>query len=134
MTISKKRYDNIRRRYKRYEDARDRQYPGRLALSAAMQETLPPRPANDELGQVEVYEFVHDPPEKHMVYIDEKRRIATTWPGDKLGDVTFGSSYRDNFGGTRQPVWIRAINGHQYQGTYFKSAGDYARIRRLKGK
>ena len=73
------------------------------------------------------------PPDKYFVYIDEANRTATTWMGEKLGDVTFGHAYRAVFGDVRVPVWVTGINGVKYYGTYYKSAGNYARIQRAKG-
>lgn len=53
--------------------------------------------------------------------------------GDKLGDVTFGREYktptRGHFPSVRVPITVRGINGVTYHGTYFKSSGDYARVK-----
>ena len=86
-------------------------------------------PGNEIASSVEVYEFCASPPATYFLYVNEAQRVATTWTGDKLGDVWFGREYRDNFGGKRRSVSIKAVNGATYHGTYFKSAGDYARIR-----
>jgi hypothetical protein len=32
-------------------------------------------------------------------------------------------------GDKRQPIDIYAINGKKYHGTYYKSSGDYARVK-----
>ena len=103
---------------------------------------------NDERSEIEVYEFCAAPPEKYLLYIKDNSAlragrlgnvpvigtedIATTWTGDRLGTVFMGREYRDSFGGRRVPVTIRAINGRVYHGTYFKSAGDYARVKLAK--
>jgi hypothetical protein len=89
---------------------------------------------NDEISAQEVREFKANPPDKYFLYVSEERRDAHTWTGEHLGVVTFGREYRDNFGGKRVPVRIRAINGRQYVGTYYKSAGDYARVRLAKSE
>lgn len=99
-------------------------------------------PTNDERSALEVFEFCCDKPEKYFLYISEKHdsalsgptkpRIATTWMGEKLGDVQFGREWRDSFGGTRVSITIRAINGCAYYGTYYKSSGSYARVKRQK--
>jgi hypothetical protein len=91
-----------------------------------------PDVTNDERSALEVFEFCSNPPDKYFLYISEDKKTATTWTGDLLGHVTFGREYRDNFGGKRQPVWIRAVNGKRYHGTYFKSSGNFARIRLSK--
>src|SRR5439155_26054876 len=93
-----------------------------------------PDVSNEERSALEVFEFVTNPPDKYFLYINEKNRTATTWPGEKLGDVSFGCEYRDNFGGERIPVNVYAINGKTYHGTYYKSSGNYARIRMKKGQ
>jgi hypothetical protein len=93
-----------------------------------------PDVSNEERSALEVFEFCQNPPEKYFLYIREKDHTATTWTGDVLGEVSFGREWRDSFGGRRVPVTIRAINGLTYHGTYFKSSGDFARIRQSKQK
>ncbi len=80
----------------------------------------------------EVASFKADPPEKYFLYINEAEKTATTWTGDYLGSCRFGREWRDNLGSIRVPVEIRAVNGQRYHGTFYKSAGDYARITRFK--
>ena len=91
-----------------------------------------PDVSNEEISSVEVWEFIHDPPDRYCLYINEKKAKATTWTGEKLGQVIFGREYRDNFGGVRVPIEVFGVNGVQYYGTYYKSAGNYARIKRYK--
>jgi hypothetical protein len=91
-----------------------------------------PDVTNDERSALAVFEFCTNPPDKYFLYISEDKRTATTWTGDLLGHVTFGREYRDNFGGRRVPVTVRAINGMTYHGTYYKSSGDFARLRQSK--
>ncbi len=83
---------------------------------------------NELKTMIEVWEFMHDTPQKEFVYISEENKAATTWTGAKLGNVHFGREYRSNMGDKRQPIDVFGINGAKYHGTYFKSAGDYARI------
>lgn len=87
---------------------------------------------NNLRGQIELYEFKNDAPNKYFVYINEDKRIATTWTGESLGKVYFGSPYRSNFGDKRIRIELFAINGKKYFGTYYKSSGDYARIKLSK--
>lgn len=86
---------------------------------------------NNDRSEVEVYEFVNDPPERYLLYISEENRVASTWTGQPLGEVEFGRTWRDNFGGLRRAVRVKAINGATYSGTYFKSSGDYATVKRV---
>jgi len=60
--------------------------------------------------------------------------LATTWTGEKLGDVQFGTSFRSSFGDERVSIRVYAVNGKIYAGTFYKSAGDYARVKMLKEK
>jgi hypothetical protein len=91
-----------------------------------------PNVTNEERSALEVFEFCTNPPHKYFLYINREKQEGTTWAGELLGHVTFGCEYRDNFGGRRVPVWIRGVNGKQYHGTYYKSSGDFARIRQSK--
>lgn len=100
--------------------------PGELAEAGLNNVT------NEERGEVELYDFVHNPPEKYFVYINQEKRTAGTFPGNVLGSVVFGKEYYSCFGDKRQSVWIHAINGKTYAGTYYKSAGDYALVKALK--
>jgi len=88
-----------------------------------------PDVSNDERSALEVYRFYTTRPTKYFLYIDERRRRATTFTGEKLGSVSFGREWRDNFGGTRVSINVYAINGFTYHGTYYKSSGSYARVK-----
>jgi hypothetical protein len=98
-------------------------------------------PENWERSRAEVKAFKEEKPDKYFVYIKEgvsdiggSRAIATTWMGHKLGDVFLGRPFKSNMGDVRVPITVRGINGVTYVGTYYKSAGDYARIRRKRGR
>jgi hypothetical protein len=92
-----------------------------------------PDVTNDERSALEVFEFVANPPDKYFLYINEEKKTATTWTGETLGTVLFGRTYKTPaFGGwpsTRVPVTVKAINGRTYHGTYYKSSGNYARVK-----
>lgn len=93
------------------------------------------RVSNDERSAVEVYDFILHPPVKYFLYIkvlNVWQGTANTWTGDYLGNVGFGRSYRSIFGDTRVPITLLAVNGKRYYGTYYKSAGDHARITMAK--
>jgi hypothetical protein len=103
------------------------------------------RTTNDEQSACELYEWLENPPDKYFLYISQKTggcpRFgdfivdgAQTWTGTPLGNVRFGREYRDSFGGARIPVTVYGNNGVHYAGTYYRSAGSYARIRKLKRK
>lgn len=101
---------------------------------------------NRETSQREVAEWLANPPERYFAYVKPRenmetmgcsppdtrylRGTITTWMGDELGIVFGGLPYRDNFGGTRVSIDVVGNNGIIYFGTYYKSSGDYCRIRR----
>lgn len=90
--------------------------------------------SNAERSAAEEYDWRNDPPDRYFLYVDETASLATTWTGQPLGRVVFGREWRDSFGGKRQSVTVHGTNGATYHGTYYKSSGQYARIRRNKGK
>jgi len=83
-------------------------------------------------SRVEVEAFLRRPPEGYFLYVNEKAGTATTWTGDVLGEVSLGRAWRSNMGDLRVPVTVHAINGRTYHGTYYKGAGNYARVRASK--
>ena len=89
---------------------------------------------NEMRSKLEVWEFLNDIPKKYFLYIREEDKTAITFTGAKLGDVSFGSTYRSNFGDTRQSIDVYGINGKKYHGIYFKEAGQYARIKLYKNQ
>jgi len=127
-------YAETRDRIDRYQATMAKLYPKTNGFTPDMIRAildasgLNQAPTNEERSAVEVYEFQANPPDAYFLYVSESKRLATTWTGDKLGSVSFGQEYRDNFGGKRVPITVQAINGRIYHGTYFKSSGDYARI------
>ena len=136
--ITETEYKLIRAKIDTYEASKARLYPCKNCFTPEMIENIVREancgssPTNEERSAVEVYEFVHDAPDRYFVYVNKDTKEATTWTGDKLGAVVFGREYRDNFGGKRIPITVFAINGTKYHGTYYASSGDYARIKRSK--
>lgn len=136
--------------------ARNNQYNGLVrayctehktnALPCEVVKSWPVSMSNDERSQIEVYEFVNDPPERYFAYVkwgydDVKFKHPhfgmpmkiTTWTGESLGAGRFTSNlWTSNFGDMRITFTVHAINGKVYHGTFYYSAGDYCRMR--KGK
>lgn len=83
---------------------------------------------NELTSAVEFYEWLRDKPRRYFLYVNEARRQVTTWTGEVLGSVQFGNPYTSNMGDVRIPVHVEGNNGISYHGTYYQSAGDYARI------
>jgi len=136
MVISKEIYDELKARLARH-DAWAAQYVQKTGWTVIPADAVPPAGAdisNDERSSIEVYEFCNDIPKAYFLYISQENHDAHTWTGEHLGRASFGREFRDNFGGRRVPVTVKAINGRTYHGTFFKSAGDYARVRLAKAE
>lgn len=143
--LSMAEYLDARGRLAAY-DAWAEQFKGRSGWTCIPGDAVAPvQVSNDDRSAIERFEFCAAVPFSYFLYIAlpegatvERARVmgasglATTWTGERLGRVTFGRPYHDNFGGKRVPVWIDAINGRCYHGTYFQSAGDYARVKLTK--
>ena len=88
---------------------------------------------NDYQSALEVYEFLEDPPDKYFAYVDEKEMRLITWTGQTLGKIIkMGGKFKGNMGDDRITIIVKGINGREYYGTYYCSAGDYARIKAYK--
>ena len=69
----------------------------------------------------------------YFAYMSGDNKRITTWVGDKLGDVTFiGREYGGGFGGVRQNFRMEGVDGRTWSGTFFKSSGDYVRMKPTK--
>lgn len=123
------------------------QYIKKNGWTVIPSEAVPPvKFDNDDRSALELWDWQHDKPEKYFVYIRETENPpdgfpyekpvweAITWIGQKLGNVRYGQEYRDNFGGVRQSITVYGNNGVRYYGTYYKSSGDYAQIKRIKNQ
>ena len=130
--LTQQDYTTLKTKNEVYQAARFTLCGTRNCVTVNEQKQLPEPCSNDELSAMEVYEFITDPPVKYFLYVDVKQSIVTTWTGDKLGDCWLGRKYRSNMGDTRQSIDIHAINGKHYAGTFFTSAGDYARVKVCK--
>ena len=72
-----------------------------------------------------------DLPSNLFVYVNLDKGIVTTWVGDKIGDIIFvGREFKSNMGDLRVPIVVNIFN-KKYKGIFFKSAGDYARIKKV---
>ncbi len=103
-----------------------------------------PRVSNAQRSAVQAYAFKHNPPQKYLVYV--RRHVCapgtvdnhvevTTWTGQLLGKGYLGVPYktgRPPFQSRRYPIRFKGINGKRYRGTYYASAGDYARVQMVK--
>jgi hypothetical protein len=131
---SSERYERARevhdpKRYKRgggYTPEESRAIAKRAGISR--------RPSNKALSKLEVYEFIHNPPDKVFAYYDKSMTKVTTWMGDKLGDIIWRGQQvqRWNYGRT-QAIRVRGVNGVMYAGHCNLTGGTYCRLRRMSG-
>jgi hypothetical protein len=83
----------------------------------------------------EVVDFTSNPPARYFAYVSTDHKSITTWMGERLGSITSYHEYRvPSFGwpSVRVAIRVRAINGREYHGTYYASAGDYCRLKVCK--
>lgn len=107
---------------------------GRNGWAAYKQEEVPAhlqRVTNEMRSAIEMFEFAHHKPDQLFAYVTGGK--LGNWMGETMGRVQYGASWRDNFGGERVSIRVRASNGRTYAGTYYKSAGQYARLKAVKG-
>ena len=119
-------------------DAWNAQWRGRRSLSAAEQEQIKrrlgfDRPSNEEIGELELYSFLRDPPTHLLTYPRDDGHIIT-FGGQILGRITHRGRSSRVFGrGPRlEHVTVRAINGYWYSGTCNRETGDYCKLKRGK--
>lgn len=127
-------YAEIKSKVHAYDAEVHRRFP--RACSYDPKSITCPHASNEERSAVETWEFQHTRSDKAFAYVDLPGRRVTTWTGQTLGTITgMGRRWRDGFGGKRIPIDVTGINGVRYHGTYYASAGDYARLtaKRRKG-
>ena len=109
-----------------------------------------PTVSNDERSALEVFNTLTDPPAQLFAYVQrinnaqspsagetERGCILKTWTGDTLGRIIdAGRPWRSNFGDERQAITVRLADeaGTLYHGTFYSSAGDYARLGKAKAQ
>lgn len=104
---------------------------------------------NAKTSRQEVATFAASAPSPYFAYYTTRRSgevgarhtmragvdSITTWTGDELAAVIHaGEEYVSGFGDRRQNFRARSIDGRTiYSGTAFLSAGDYVRMRKVRG-
>ena len=135
--------ESIRRRYKAFEQAREVFDPKRFMRGGGYTPTDYSqiakmagvrKPTNEEMGKLEVYDFLHNLPEKLFAYYSSDMKHITTWMGDVLGTITHVGRERQPMGGRVVSVRVNAINGLSYVGQCNLSSGSYCRLRRSTGR
>lgn len=72
--------------------------------------------------------FIKDNMDNYFAYVDEDKKIITTFNGDKLGDILYRK-----INNTKDFLIVYGINGLKYNGYYYKKSGDYCRLK-IKGQ
>jgi hypothetical protein len=87
------------------------------------------RPTNEELSELEVYEFMTSPPERLFAYYNKELTEIHNWMGVRLGRIIWRGHERRQMGG--KLVSVRAIgeNGRTYVGTCNMTGGTYCKLR-----
>lgn len=121
-------------------DAFERWRNGRTSYHASEVPADVPQTTNEERGRLEQFEVWRDKPSDLFAYIkahphaaDTGACVVTVWTGAPLGYGRWGSVWRSNMGDKRRSVSV-TIAGETYSGTAFVSAGDYCRLRKVRGK
>jgi hypothetical protein len=130
--ITESEYLDLKNKYNAYAIARELVCGKRNYVTLDDQKLLPEPCTNEEISQIEVYEFVTKFPEEYLLYVNEEKCIVTTWTGEKLGRCILGREYNSNMGDNRRSIKIWGINHKEYYGTYYQSTGDYARVKMYK--
>ena len=89
-------------------------------------------PTNEERGQLEVYEFMTNPPDKFYAFYSDDMRHIKTFMGEIIGDIVHRGAERRPMGGRVVSVRVRGINGATYAGTCNMSSGTYCLLKRTK--
>lgn len=142
--ISAEKAREIRARYEAHEAARKKFDPKRYERGggydkhdqvAIMMMSGVVQPSNEELGDLEEYEFAKKPPERLFAYFDKTFSKITGFAGNKLGDIIWrGSEFRSQLGDKRVNVRVRGTNGLLYGGTCYTSTGTYCRLKKIKAR
>lgn len=129
--LTDSQYQELKARYDAYHAAREELCKGRNYVTVEEQAILPSSCTSEEISQLEVYEFMKNPPTKYFAYVtipEHGGYKITTWTGELLGRVTHYGEWVSNMGDRRASIRVKAINGKMYHGTFYKSTGDYCRL------
>lgn len=90
------------------------------------------KPSNEEVSELEVFNFTQQHPAQLFGYYDTDWQKLTTFTGQKLGDIVHrGSTYRARQA-TMRRVRVRAITGDEYEGPCAVSHGQYCRLKKVR--
>lgn len=95
---------------------------------------------NEQRAELETLDFLADEPAAVFQYVKLDAQgqpdSVTGWTGQKIGRVSYFSRVYQSPGfgrnSERQNIRVCAINGRTYSGVYYKSAGDYCRLKLCK--
>ena len=88
-------------------------------------------PTNEERSKVEIYDFIHNPPDKYFAYPSQDFTKIITWMGDTLGNITWkGMAFKSNRGDSRRAFTMHAINGRVYHGTIYNEINCRMKVKK----
>lgn len=103
-------------------------------------ENLRPTLTNDQRADVEEFDWINDPSMRYFAYTKSTARdgitsdVVTSWTGRTLAAIVWtGAVFRSSFGDHRANFRAKGTNGQMYAGTAYIDAGDYVRMRAIKG-
>lgn len=141
--ISREQYEDVLRRERAYEAAREQFDPRRFKRGGgytpeevAQIERLAggPAPTNEERGLAQMYDWLVNVPDQALLYYDKDKTRVSGWMGDVYGEIVWRGEIQRKFGGGRaQAFRVRGTNGAMYHGIANLTGGDYVRLRKMKG-
>lgn len=97
---------------------------------------LSPTLTNEQRADVEVFDWLDNPPDTYFAYIQGRGAIGhwvTNWTGRQLARIVWrGDSYKGPLGDKRFNFRAVGTNGKVYAGTAYVSSGEYVRLRAVK--
>lgn len=141
--ISREEHDDIMRRERAYEAARERFDPRRYKRGGgyAPEEITQiervagePAPTNEERALADQYEWIVDVPERAFLYYDMDKAVVTGFMGDVRGEIVWRGVVQRRLGGKTQAIRVHATNGATYHGIANLTGGNYVRLRLAKAE
>ena len=144
--ISQAQAEDILARYKRYDRAAERFDKRRHSRGGGWTEAEQAEiarmaggslPSNEELGELEFFNFMTQRPETIFAYYEGDARVGQeirTWPGQKIGVVVWRGTETRPMGGRSVSIRMQGLNGFLYAGRCNLSSGSYCRLRKMSGR
>jgi len=87
---------------------------------------------NRETSRKEIDAWMKSPPDRALVYYNDKLTEVSNWMGVKMGDIVHRGKVQSRWSGGRvQAIRVRGTNGASYHGVCNLTGGNYCRLRRM---